>query len=397
MIIPNLDFGGAQRSFNSLVNALHENHHLHVCVFNTVRGIAFEHTPKIIDLKIPGGKTLISKTFFFYLRFKAIRTLKKQLKIDTTISYLEGANYLNVLTRWNDKIILSVRGSKYHDPNIRGTNGFIRKRMLIPIIYKYADTIVALNEGIKRELTREFRINDNRVRVIRNFYNVPEIENNAIKPFDEKYKVLVQQPYILYSGRLAIEKGLFTIIDSFNVLVNRMPDLKLVIVGEGPVRQSLVNHARSHGLLVADSIEKLDEKLTRSIYFLGYQANPYNFLKNATILLIGSDTEGGPNILLESMLCETLVLSTDCPYGPREQIAPGSTRKELTEAFEGKFGVLLPMVNRNHYPDTINEWVRAIEYYIKNQTQRNVIITRAKQYALQYSQGKILAQWDQII
>ena len=396
MIIPNLDFGGAQRSFCSLANELDKKHNVYICVFNTIDGIAFKHTPQVIDLAIPGGQNMISKIFRFGTRYREIRALKRRLRIDTTISYLEGANYLNILTKGRDKVVVSVRGSKLFDPNITGFTGFLRRKYLIPMSYRQTDAIVALNEGIKRELIAGFGVYGGKTTVIRNFYDIDSIELLANEPLSNQFSELLETKYILYSGRFAPEKGLLNIVECFNRLRSKVQNIKLVMLGEGPMRNELIKYALSKGLKVGGVYEQ-SSTLAPDVVFVGYQQNPYNFIKNATILLLASKSEGGPNILLESMLCETLVLSTDCPYGPREQIAPQLSTGNIERTYEGDYGVLLPENKNEHDIDVITEWVEAIQKYLDNNTKRNSIVKRAKSYAMRFTADKILTQWEKII
>lgn len=50
----------------------------------------------------------------------------------------------------------------------------------------------------------------------------------------------------------------------------------------------------------------------------GYQLNPYPFIRNAKALILASDGEGLPRVLIEALLLETPVISVDCPSGPKE-------------------------------------------------------------------------------
>jgi glycosyltransferase involved in cell wall biosynthesis len=397
MIIPGLNFGGAQRSFSSLANQLSQRHNVCVCTFNTFDGIAYKYPTEIIDLRIPGGSNLFLKIYRFYRRYTAIYTLKKKLRIDTSISYLEGANYLNILTKSKDKVIVSVRGSKYYDPNISNLVRYLRLKILIPVIYKFADQVVALNNGIERELVTGFGLSNRKVKVIRNFYNISSIQKSAQQPITDRFHHLSRSKYIIYSGRLAKEKGLVSIIDCFAKLIDKIPDLKLVLVGEGPIHADLKNHAMKKGLEVFEPTEGLVDTSSTQIYFLGYQENPYSFLRNALLLLIASKSEGGPNILFESMICNTLVVSADCPYGPREIIAPSLIKRKIEKAHQGEFGVLLPVIKENQYEDSIREWANSIEKYLNDSIERESIIQRAEEHVAQYTPEKIQKQWEELI
>ena len=46
----------------------------------------------------------------------------------------------------------------------------------------------------------------------------------------------------------------------------------------------------------------------------GFQDNPYNWIKHAEALVISSDYEGLPTVLLEAIAVNTKVVSTDCPH-----------------------------------------------------------------------------------
>ena len=50
----------------------------------------------------------------------------------------------------------------------------------------------------------------------------------------------------------------------------------------------------------------------------GFQANPYPWIRNATALVSSSDFEGLGMNLIDALLCETPVVSTNCQYGPSE-------------------------------------------------------------------------------
>jgi glycosyltransferase involved in cell wall biosynthesis len=67
------------------------------------------------------------------------------------------------------------------------------------------------------------------------------------------------------------------------------------------------------------------------VAFLGFQANPYPYMKRAAALVLSSRYEGFGNVLVEALALGTSVVSTDCPHGPAEILD------------RGRFGVLVPV------------------------------------------------------
>ena len=54
------------------------------------------------------------------------------------------------------------------------------------------------------------------------------------------------------------------------------------------------------------------------VYFLGAVTNPYPFIKDAKFLVLCSQYEGLGNVLIEALILQTPVISTNCPSGPKE-------------------------------------------------------------------------------
>jgi glycosyltransferase involved in cell wall biosynthesis len=88
--------------------------------------------------------------------------------------------------------------------------------------------------------------------------------------------------------------------------------IKLWIVGEGPMHQTLLH-----------LVEEM--QLSEEVIFFGFRKELYNLYSSSDVVLVTSLFEGFCNVIAEAMVCGTPVVSVDCDYGPREIIRPGIT------------------------------------------------------------------------
>ena len=95
-------------------------------------------------------------------------------------------------------------------------------------------------------------------------------------------------------------------------------DLRLIFLGDGPLRGELSSLAASLG--VADRVD-----------MPGFVENPLPFISRSAALVLSSRFEGFGNVLAEALACGVQTVSTDCPYGPAEILA------------DGRFGRLTPV------------------------------------------------------
>lgn len=399
MLIPNLGPGGAQRVFHDHSTELSKKYKVIECVFNNEGGTAYPTTNELVDLQVPGGKNLFLKLYYFILRCVRLKNIKKKYKIDLCISHLEGADYINILTKGQEGVILCIHGSKLHDLNIRGLLGVVRKKILMPFLYNRADKIITVSRDINTELIDGFSIKKDKIKTINNFFDLAKVEAKASLPLHNYKDIFELHKTIITSGRLTLQKNQETLILVFSYLVKRQP-CKLVVLGDGELRDQLVAYSRKLGLKVFAVWEHSDSNyaLESDIYFLGYQSNPFQFLSKSSLFAFPSAWEGFPMALCEAMICGVPVISTDCPTGPREILAPKSAAdQKITEAEWTEFGVLLPMLDKKSDFNRIDIWVGAIKNLLQNDCLRNYYLKKGKERTLDFTKEGIMPEWIKII
>ena len=400
LLIPNLGLGGAQRVFHDHSVELAKHYAITEAVFNLEGGDLYPSGNQVVSLEVSGGGGAVAKLQNFRRRISGLRRLRERLQPLVTISHLEGADYVNLLSGGPGKTILCVHGSKLHDANIRGLIGWLRKKVLIPALYNRADRIVTVSRDIIPELVEGFGVQRGKLLTINNFFEVAQIEVRSREPLSAaESAVYAAAPVLVTSGRLTLQKNQAPLLDIFAAVLRQQP-AKLVFVGDGELREPLLSHARALGLRVFAAWEETPLTADYDVFFLGLQQNPFKYLRPATAFVFPSAWEGFPMALGEAMICGLPVLSTDCPTGPREMLAPATATSAtpLHRAETGAYGVLLPMLNQ---PATLArdqaEWTAALTALLANPPELVRLGQLAALRMQDFTRERIFGQWVELI
>ena len=119
-----------------------------------------------------------------------------------------------------------------------------------------------------------------------------------------------QVPVIIGAGSLFPWKGFGDLIAAVGLLHARGTKVRLMILGEGPLRAELEGQVATLGL--GEYVE-----------LPGHTANPLKYFARADAFVLSSHVEGMPNVLVEAMMAGCTPVAADCPTGPRELLAGG--------------------------------------------------------------------------
>lgn len=366
------------------------------CVFNWDDSFEDDRNGCIISLDVPAGKNWAGKILSFWKRVAALKKIKKENHIDVSISHLEGADYVNLLSKQNEKVVCWVHGSKSFDENIEGALGTLRKKILIPFTYAKSDLIVTVSDGIRLELAENFSVPLSKITTIYNGFNLREISEKAALGINLAYSELFRSKKVLITHcRLSRQKNLFALLDIFKETKKQTPAV-LVILGDGELREDILQHCDKNNFRVFSVWDaSKDLSIDYDVYFLGYDRNPYPYLQAASLYLMTSSWEGFPLSLCEAMACGVPVMASDCYTGPREILSPElKAVQPVSDPVISDYGVLMPLADS---PEKNMQWAEVTSSILRNSDLGNKLSARGRERVKAFDKSKITSRWLDII
>lgn len=176
--------------------------------------------------------------------------------------------------------------------------------------YHRADLVTAVARGIAAQLVTELGLPETKVRVLDNPVIDEQLAAGAAEELPGPARTFFAgAPVLLACGRLVPVKDYPTLLGAF-AQVRARTAARLCILGDGPERAALEALTATLGL-------------GEAVLFAGFDKNPFRYMARAALLLHSSRAEGMPGAQIQAMACGLPVVSTDCPFGPREVIRDG--------------------------------------------------------------------------
>ncbi len=302
LIVPMLHQGGFERVCVATARLLEPFYDVYIVMFDS-KDIAYDIKGlNVIDLHMGVKKDMAGKLFNVLKRSFAVGRMKKKLRIDIAYSFGPSANVVNVFSRRGEQVWVGIRS--YMD---------MENERKIRLLCRLSDKILCCSKLIEEEIRTKY--NCRKAITLYNPLDVEEIQKSASMqqprlPWENTGHIIVSM------GREDDVKGYWHLMKSFSLLQKDIPDVKLMIIGDGDFEEYLSLAKR---LGIGDHV-----------YFPGMKKNPFPYLKAAEVYVLTSYNEGFPNALLEAMALGIPVIATDCMTGPGEILVNSS------------YGVLIP-------------------------------------------------------
>jgi glycosyltransferase involved in cell wall biosynthesis len=327
-----MNLGGAQQVTVTIANGLAARGYSVDLVL--ARGVGplldrVDHAVTVVDLEtpeVPGVGVLAA--------IPSLRSYLRREQPDVLFAAMMNANVVGVLTDAlagvDTRLVLT-------EHNTFGVRPGLRDRVtatLASALYPRADHVVGVSRGVADSVVAGTRVTGDRVSVLYNPIDIDDIRAAAREELDEAAAELMEGDVVFTVGRLEDAKDLTMLLRAFRRVHEERPWVKLVVGGSGSKRAELEALAAEFGL---------EDVVT----FVGYVDNAYAYMAAASVFALSSKHEGLPTVLLEALACETPIVSTDCPSGPREILA------------DGRYGRLTPVGDDGAFAEAVLETLDA--------------------------------------
>lgn len=172
------------------------------------------------------------------------------------------------------------------------------KSRLFAVSLRRVSRIIALTQGLKEELVRDWGFPEQQVEII---------PNGVVTGRETERRSMNVVPTFLTPARLHRQKDHETLLRAF-AIVRKKVECRIVLAGDGPERERLGELVKELGV-------------SRDVVFSGFVEDLDELYRAADVVVLASRHEGFPNVLIEAISFARPVVSTDCPTGPREIIA----------------------------------------------------------------------------
>jgi glycosyltransferase involved in cell wall biosynthesis len=227
---------------------------------------------------------------FDFRRCLELRRLLRRDKADVVHAVNWFASGYCVLAKpRRARIICSIRNS--HLPA-----GIVR-RSTLPLLIRRAAGVLVNSERGRQLVVRTCKVPPDRVALVPNGIDVDMLRNAALPgSFRRELNIPAEAPVVAYVGRNARVKNIPRLLGVVRTLLQANPVVRIVLAGEG---------------LDPSLITGTDLAVVPRLYCLGPRRDVPSLLRDTTVLVLTSDNEGMPNVVLEALASGVPVVATD--------------------------------------------------------------------------------------
>ena len=287
-------YGGNVTSVNDLVKVFDKERFLVIFIYLRGRSV------KDNDLYQAGHEVIYLSnkdrlSTFNLSTIKKLTNILKKKKVDILHCHAHKATVYGA-------IAAKLAGTKIVLAHVHGLGRSrnIKRKIMNFFILKKIKKVICVAEGVRNDVLKYNRfLSEDKVAVLENSVDYSYFSDSAISKEEAKKMLGLSNDDFVFGivGRLAPTKGISFLINAFVKVKERIPSAQLVILGQGPSEQELV--------------QQISETPCRnSIHFLGHREHINKLFKGMDVFVLSSIAEGMPRAILEAMAAGVPCIAT---------------------------------------------------------------------------------------
>jgi N-acetyl-alpha-D-glucosaminyl L-malate synthase BshA len=237
-----------------------------------------------------------------------------------------------------------------------------------------ADAVTAVSQFLADKAHSELGIKRD-IQVIPNFIDTTNFSKVAgirlvvesgcvsVRREEDAFELGPDDKILLHASNFRKVKRVVELVEIMRIVVDKYPQARLVIAGDGPTR-----------IEVERRIEDL--KLCNNVHLLGVKSNMQEIMCSADVFLLNSTLEGMPLTLLEAMSCSLPVITT--PAGGIPELVRDGKDGFVTKGFEQE------------------EFVEAILHLLNDDSERKRLGKAGRQRVNDFDAKKIVPMYEKV-
>jgi glycosyltransferase involved in cell wall biosynthesis len=213
--------------------------------------------------------------------------LQDGIVIVHAVNWLAAAYSLVAAPR-GARVVTSIRNSRMPSSPLR--------RLLLRHLLRRSAAVLVNSERAHQLLHEECRIPVGRLTLVRNGMDLEHLHQSTVAgDVRRELSIPAEAPLVAYVGRNAKVKNIPRLLRVTRQLLAERRDLHVVIAGEALDRRIILN---------------TDLEAERRLHCLGARQDVPSLLRDASVLILTSDSEGMPNVVLEALAMSLPVVAT---------------------------------------------------------------------------------------
>lgn len=308
-VITELEFGGAERCLANLVTGIDRSRFDPIVCALKPRPAAGKDllVQQIEAANIPVHFLNLRSPASFIFGVRKLNVLLRQHETKIVQTFLFHANVIGAFSARSAGVARVFSGIRVADPT--------RWRMTLErFAFRRVDQIVCVSQSVADFAVAKGGFPRAKLLVIPNGIELGDTSPET--PIDRtQFGIATGRKVLLCVGRLHEQKGFDWLLQLAPELFRRLPEHDIVIIGEGPERNSLTE------LAVRLNIQS-------RVHFVGWRPDVPQWMRAAELLLLPSRWEGMPNVLIEAMGAGLPVVATSVE-GVQEVLGPLATEQAV--------------------------------------------------------------------